>query len=283
MERRKPNKPMPEKSGMDIHANPSLSEEPSALAQNTSGGSGEVGDFGESDSVELPTFFDRVCGMLPGIMQEVADAGESPQEIDALLLGAIAVISSCLPGVHGRYDGVTVFPNLLFFLTARAASGKGRIDLCRLLIRPIHQRLKNQQSQALAKYKADLAKWEVAGANRGPKPQKPPLTMLIIPANSSATAVYQLLGDNHGKGLIFETLWPMPSNPIMGTSATVFGRRFIMSAFRITVAPATKTWRLKNLSYPQFFPVLRDRFFHLSRTPKTACFPVSCSTALRQS
>lgn len=196
---------MPVKSGMDIHANPGLIEEPAALAQNVSGDSGEIGDSGENASIELPTFSDKVYEMLPGILQEVAEAGESPQETDALLLGATTVFSSCLPGVQGRYDGVTVFPNLFYFLTARAASGKGRVELCRLLIRPVHQRLKNQHLQAMAKYMADLAKWEVAGANRGPKPTKPPLTMLIIPANSSATAVYQLLGDNHGKGLIFET------------------------------------------------------------------------------
>ncbi len=196
---------MPEKSGMGIPPASGLAAGQPVLKQEAIGVVGDLGVIGENDKVELPTFTDRVCEKLPGILREVAAAGESPQETDALLLGADTVFSSCLPGVQGRYDGVTVFPNLFYFLTARAASGKGRIELCRLLIRPVHQRLKNQHLQAMAKYVADVAKWEVAGANRGPKPANPPLTMLIIPANSSATAVYQLLGDNHGKGLIFES------------------------------------------------------------------------------
>ena len=37
------------------------------------------------------------------------------------------------------------------------------------------------------------------------KPSKPPERMLFIPANNSVTGVYQLISDNEGKGLIFET------------------------------------------------------------------------------
>ena len=37
------------------------------------------------------------------------------------------------------------------------------------------------------------------------KPSKPPERMLFIPANNSVTGVYQLISDNDGRGLIFET------------------------------------------------------------------------------
>jgi hypothetical protein len=37
------------------------------------------------------------------------------------------------------------------------------------------------------------------------KPKKPPLKMLYIPANNSSSGMFQLLFDNKGKGLIFET------------------------------------------------------------------------------
>jgi len=37
------------------------------------------------------------------------------------------------------------------------------------------------------------------------KPGKPPERMLFIPANNSVTGVYQLISDNDGRGLIFET------------------------------------------------------------------------------
>ena len=37
------------------------------------------------------------------------------------------------------------------------------------------------------------------------KPNKPPEKMLFIPANNSTTGVFQLLFDNEGRGLMFET------------------------------------------------------------------------------
>ena len=177
--------------------------------QNTRGFIGDIGDLGETgdnDRTALPSFSGRVHNILPVLLQKIANEGKTPNETDALLLGSITVISSCLPGIQGRYDGVTVYPNLFFFLTARAASGKGRLELCRFLVLPIHRRLKEQRDQAMIKYETDLAKWEKKGSNkRGTKPRKPAQTMLIIPANTSSTAVYQLLNDNGGKGLIFET------------------------------------------------------------------------------
>jgi len=196
-------------AGIDIRTRTGkspTSPKPPKPPKNSSGNNGDIGDSGESDQVNLPTFSGQVYDSLPPFLKEIADVGDSPQETDALLLGALTALSSCLPGVQGRYDGVTVYANLFYFLTARAASGKGRLDLCRFLVRPIHRRLKELHETEYAKYEMELAQWE--GANkktRGPKPEKPAQTMLIIPANTSATAVYQLLNDNGGKGLIFET------------------------------------------------------------------------------
>ena len=183
-----------------------VSPKPPKSPQNNAGDNGEIGDSGGEDQVALPTFSGQVYPHLTDFLKQIADVGESPQETDALLLGALTAISSCLPNVQGRYDGVTVYANLFYFLTARAASGKGRLDLCRYLVRPIHRRLKELHELEYAKYEQELAQWEGASKKtRGPKPEKPAQTMLIIPANTSATAVYQLLNDNGGKGLIFET------------------------------------------------------------------------------
>lgn len=167
---------------------------------------GEIGDSGETPTTTLPVFSPYVIEHLPVFFRRIAQVGESPQETDALLLGAFTVISCCLPQLFGIYDGETVYPNLFYFLSARASSGKGRIALCRNLALPIHKRLRESYEQAMDIYEQDLAKWE--GENkktRGPKPKKPAQSMLFIPANTSSTAVYQLLNENDGKGLIFET------------------------------------------------------------------------------
>lgn len=166
----------------------------------------ESGHIPDGTAIDLPTFSPDVVPHLPEFLQKIAEVGESPQETDALLIGAIVVISSCLPNIYGYYDGATVYPTLFYFLTARASSGKGRLSLCRYIVQPIHRRLKEICDEQMKDYKLKMDEWVgKKRGQRGPKPEKPAQTKLFIPANSTATSVYQLLNDNGGKGLIFET------------------------------------------------------------------------------
>lgn len=196
-------------AGIDLHTgatkSPKYYKSPK-LSNGNNGNIGKTGDAPEETVIDLPTFSPEVTPHLPEFLQKIAGVGESPQETDALLIGAIVVISSCLPNIYGYYDGVTVYPNLFYFLTARASSGKGRLSLCRYIVQPIHRRLKETRDEQMELYKQRLDEWEgKKRGERGPKPEKPAQTMLFIPANSTSTSVYQLLNDNGGKGLIFET------------------------------------------------------------------------------
>ena len=112
-----------------------------------------------------------------------------------------------MPHIKGVYDRRTVYPNLFLFITARASSGKGRLNLCRHLVEPIHDRLREINEAEVMDYKHRLAEYNAAGKKKVDmeKPEEPPMRMLFIPANSSATAVYQVLNDNGGEGLMFET------------------------------------------------------------------------------
>lgn len=154
----------------------------------------------------LPTFSDRISGNLPYFLQKVAEKGDKPDETDILILGAVTVVSACLPNIHGEYDGLEVFPNLFLFVTAQASAGKGRLNLCRNIALPIHHHLRDLYDAAKMDYEEKMRQYEI-NKKKGTveKPQKPALTMLLIPANTSATAVYQILADNDEKGLIFET------------------------------------------------------------------------------
>lgn len=154
----------------------------------------------------LPTFSDKIVANLPYFLQKVAEKVETVEERDIVILGAITVISACLPNVHGEYDGLEVFPNLFLYVTARASSGKGRLNLCRYIALPIHKRLRELYDAAKMDYEEKQRQYEI-NKKKGnvEKPRKPPLSMLFIPANTSATAVYQILADNGEKGLIFET------------------------------------------------------------------------------
>ena len=143
---------------------------------------------------------------LPPLLRKVMSKSLSAADADLLLLGSLTCLSACMPHLCGVYDGMTVYSNLFFFANAPASSGKGRLSLCKLLVMPIHQALRQEYSALYAEYRRNLAIYTVnKKSGEFEEPQEPPLLMLFIPANSSATIVYQMLNENDGTGLIFET------------------------------------------------------------------------------
>lgn len=167
----------------------------------------EITEIAETAEIELPTFSQTIYENLPDFLKKIASTSNSEQDSDILILGTLTVLSACMPHIRGVYDRRTVYPNLFLFITARASSGKGRLNLCRHLVEPIHDRLREINEAEVMDYKHRLAEYNAAGKKKVDmeKPEEPPMRMLFIPANSSATAVYQVLNDNGGEGLMFET------------------------------------------------------------------------------
>lgn len=160
----------------------------------------------EQETETLPTLPENIYPLLPDYLQQITHYANSREDADLLLLGSLVVTSACLPNIYGIYGGVTVFPNLFLFVSAQASAGKGRLSLCRRLVEPIHRQLREINKLELEEYKRQQA--EYAANKKNPdaeQPQEPPLRILFIPANSSATAVFQILNDNAGVGLMFET------------------------------------------------------------------------------
>ena len=168
------------------------------------GGVAEVAELAEDNA---PTFWKKVRGKLPSIVEDIAENAQSAEDADILILGTIVTLSSCLPHVYGIYGDRVVFPNLFLFVTAPASAGKGRLTLCRKLVQPIQEQFRFLYKEDLEKFNKQKAAYE-----RNKKkdanliaPKQPRPKMLIIPANSSATMVYQILSENEGRGLMFET------------------------------------------------------------------------------
>ena len=158
-----------------------------------------------SESSEpLPTFSQEIYSLLPSLLTSVINKSNNFEDADLLILGSLTVISACLPNISGHYAEREVFPNLFTFISAQASAGKGRLTLCRHLVKPIHNNLKKIYSAEMEEYRHLLNDYSQDKKNREP-PQEPPIKTLLIPANSSATSVYQVLNDNGGVGLIFET------------------------------------------------------------------------------
>lgn len=148
----------------------------------------------------MPTFSQEIYGLLPSFLESVINKAKNFEDADLLILGTLTAISACLPNVSGIYAEREVFPNLFLFVSAQASAGKGRLTLCRHLIKPIHDNLKRLYSIEMDEYKTLQNEYSQDKKNR-----EPPIKTLLIPANSSATSVYQVLNDNGGVGLIFET------------------------------------------------------------------------------
>lgn len=160
----------------------------------------------EQETDILPTLPENIYSLLPDYLQQIMHYANSREDADLLLLSSLVVISACLPNVYGIYGGVTVFPNLFLFVSAQASAGKGRLSLCRRLVEPIHRQLRELNKLELEEYKRQQAEYVANKKNPDvEQPQEPPLRILFIPANSSATAVFQILNDNAGVGLMFET------------------------------------------------------------------------------
>jgi hypothetical protein len=152
----------------------------------------------------LPTFPEWIFEKLPKILRDVTEKANSADDADLLLLGSVIVLSACLPNVFGIYAGREVFPNLFLFISAQASAGKGRLSLCRKLVEPIHRSLRQLAKAEYEQYQTDLQQYN-ADKQSSERPKEPPMRMLFIPANNSATGLFQLLKENEEKGLMFET------------------------------------------------------------------------------
>ncbi|MFA8434986.1 MAG: DUF3987 domain-containing protein [Marinifilaceae bacterium] len=154
----------------------------------------------------LPTFPPHLYNTLPKLLCKACKAGQSDQERDLLLLGSLVCLSSALPNTYGIYAGQRIYPNLFLFVSARASAGKSILNHCKTLVKPIHRDLTRESESQHQQFEAELSRYLSIRKMKPeqPRPQKPPVRMLFIPANNSATGMFQLLGDNDSS-LLFET------------------------------------------------------------------------------
>ena len=122
-------------AGVDI--SPSATPAPEKISPKSRGiqpGSGSPQEEApegpqEPEEEALPQFPEDMYPLLPEFLQKLVYPASTPQERDMLLLGALAMLSACFPNIHGFYDGKKVMPNLYIFITAKASSGKGILNL----------------------------------------------------------------------------------------------------------------------------------------------------------
>lgn len=155
----------------------------------------------------LPYFPASVYENLPEFLTALCNISDSPDDKDLILIGSIVTLSSAIPNVYGLYHNRKVFSNLYLFVSAQASAGKGILTHCAHLVDPIQRKMREESMRLKADYEREFNEYLIIRKKNpaAEKPQRPPEKMLFIPANSSAAGVLQLLYDNDGRGLIFET------------------------------------------------------------------------------
>lgn len=199
-----------EQQGVKLpHQERNISHNQAQIPTDTTSDKNVAVSFVESQEEDraLPLFDRSIYANLPGILTKAVDTMHIKQEKDLVLIGSIVTLSSVLLPFRTIFHGRTIFPNMFLFVPGPAGSGKGRLDFCYRLVRPIHndkrelwQLAQEEYKQELDRYRA-LSKKEKANAT---SPVKPPITLLRVPANCSATSFAEAMADN-GNMLMFET------------------------------------------------------------------------------
>jgi hypothetical protein len=162
----------------------------------------------EEITFNTPQIPSNIYSNLPEILKETTDMFSDAIEKDVFLLGAISVLSACLPNIQGIYFDEPVTAHLYSFITAPAGSGKGKLKWAKYLAQSIHKSMVESSILEKEEYERELEQYNNLTKNQrksAERPKEPKRKMFFIPANSSSSAFIQALADNDFKGLIFET------------------------------------------------------------------------------
>lgn len=181
---------------------------------SASGGRRGARDKQSSTEVSMEVIFNtpqipfEVYNQLPQLLKEGAEMFQDSIEKDVFLIGAITVLSGCLPNIVGIYFDEQVSAHLYAFITAPAGSGKGKLKWAKYLGMAIHKEMVSISAIEKEKYEQELEQYNNLTRNQRQdveKPKEPKRNMFFIPANSSSSAFIQALSDNNFKGILFET------------------------------------------------------------------------------
>ncbi|MCX6258005.1 MAG: DUF3987 domain-containing protein [Bacteroidia bacterium] len=109
----------------------------------------------------------KIYDYLPSVLSRACNLFEDRKEKDIILLGALSVISGCLPNIYGTYDRRKVFPHLFVFVVAPAGSGKGMLQWTRKLAEDIHRELREFSRQSRKNYEADMKESSASQKKKG--------------------------------------------------------------------------------------------------------------------
>jgi hypothetical protein len=167
----------------------------------------------EHHLAEFVAFPDEIFDCLPPLLATACNRFQRQQEKELFLVSALAVLSGMMPNVQGIYFGRQIMPNLYCFILGKYGTGKGSMMWARDLGEAVEAYREAQAKEsfkahhdAMAFYQRQQKLYDKGKLQTPPEmPAHPKSLKLFLPANSSKTGVIQLLKENDGRGLMFET------------------------------------------------------------------------------
>lgn len=161
---------------------------------------------------------------LPVVIAEPCLQFSDPHQRELFLLGAIGVTSGMLPNYYSDYFNVQTGTNLFCFVTGRYGTGKGALALAYKLGEAAHRFRQESAEENKREYSSDLKYYkqqeqDFYSGKIKTMPNFPVLEdnlKLYLPGGVSKKALSQLLADNSGNGIIFETEGDTLANMIQG-------------------------------------------------------------------
>jgi 5S rRNA maturation endonuclease (ribonuclease M5) len=133
-----------------------------------------------------PVFDEDIYKDIPDFLKELLKPIKAAHEKQIILISSIVMFGAMLKNVKGFYKDKDVPPNLYLYVIGTPASGKGILTFSKILLDKIHNEIK------------ESSKKNYQGTQYSEK-------MLFLPANSSSTGFLELLNNNEGVGVLFET------------------------------------------------------------------------------
>ena len=146
--------------------------------------------------------------MWPELLERIISFGKNPEQRDILLLGAFTVLGASLSHiVRCQYGRKWQAPCMQTFVVAPSASGKSALTWVRLLIEPIHDKIRSEVKEAMKTYRREKAAYDSLGKERKNQeaPVLPPNRMFLISGNNTGTGILQNIMDSNGTGIICES------------------------------------------------------------------------------
>jgi len=193
-----------EPPGQEEEEEPPQNEEENEKSGNLSAGAPPD----DSDLYDpMPYLPEDIYNELPDILKESCELFDDRRQKDLYLLSAFSVLSGCFPMIRGVYDDDETACNIYSMIVAPPASGKGAMKWAIKLANKVSEYIKEDYKDMRRRIKAANERREAGKESEGEKVDdiEKVRRTLYLSANISFAALIDLMDDNDGYGIIFDS------------------------------------------------------------------------------